>query len=954
MSPVALATSRLIAGTEHVPDARRARVCVVDTDARFGSFAARVLAPHCEVAVFDDGDVALAALREGRAELVFASAALPRSGGRSWLQRLRADTGTRGLPVVLTGEGDEPAGEPCAEDMLADDFCLKPLSARELVARVRAHLAHARVRRDAEARVLESEERFRHMAEHSPLLFWLSEADGRCSYLNERWYEFTGQSHAQSLGHGWLDAVHPADQAEVRREFGAIMHRQTGGRLNYRLRRHDGVYRWMLDSVRPRFIQGRFAGCVGSLIDITDEREEREVLARSRRHLEMALHAGRIGTFEWDIPSGQVLCSPELEALYGLETGAFEKSYRAWLQRIVPEDAAGFEAMLRACFEQRTEEVGYEFRILMPDGTRRWFEGKWRCAFSPNGRPRSMAGIQIDIDERKRSELNARFRNALNEALALLSDPASILRTTAAALGAHLQADECGFYSMHESGLPAACEHRWRPAWGDAAAGDGAAGFFDACFWTPAETARAGGQHVTHLDDVRLLDAEASAASLAGGVGAWAIAPFTREGRWIAALRVVSAQPRPWHATELALIETVLARVWPLVERARSEQAVAAAEAKIRESEERLRATIEAAQLGTWSFYPATGSMLCDARCRELFGLPEESEPGYASLLARVCPGDRERVDQAFRRALLPASGGAYDQEFRVAGPRDGDAPRWLRSSGRVFFESERPLRFLGTTVDITDVVQARETIAERRAELERLVAERTARLQETIAELESFSYSISHDLRAPLRAMTNFGELLAEECGDRIGPEGQDYLRRIIAASHRMDRLTQDVLVYSRVSRTELPLLPVDMQALVEGIVESYPQFHASRAEIVVRGPLPRVLGNEAALVQCVSNLLSNAVKFVAAGVRPRVEVSAELSGGRARICVQDNGIGIEEAARAKIFGIFERLHTGYEGTGIGLAVVRRAIERMGGAVSVSSGPGQGSRFCLELNPAS
>jgi PAS domain S-box-containing protein len=517
------------------------------------------------------------------------------------------------------------------------------------------------------------------------------------------------------------------------------------------------------------------------------------------------------------------MCSPELEALYGIAPGAFEKTYRAWLQRIVPEDAAGLEAMLRACFEQRTEEVGYEFRILMPNGTRRWFEGKWRCAFAPNGRPRRLAGIQVDIDDRKRSELNARFRSTLNEALSLISDPESILESAAGALGAYLQVDECAFFAMGPAGRPVECEHRWRAENSLVRDAGGCSGF-----WTPDELARAGGQHVTHLDDSRRLAPSAATASLAAGIGAWAIAPFAREGRWIASLRLVSAQPRVWHATELALIEMVLARVWPLVERARSERAVAAAEAKIR------------------------------------------------------------------------------------------------------------------------------QTLAERRAELERLVAERTARLQDTVAELESFSYSISHDLRAPLRAMTGFGELLAEEYGDRIGPEGRDYLRRIITASRRMDRLTQDVLVYSRVSRTELPLVPVDLEALVTGIVESYPQFHAELADVIVRGPFPRVLGNEAALMQCVSNLMSNAVKFVAPGVRPRVEVSAETLGERVRLAVLDNGIGIPPEARGKIFGIFERLHNGYEGTGIGLAVVRRAMERMGGSVDFCSEPGKGSRFCLELTLAS
>jgi signal transduction histidine kinase len=339
-----------------------------------------------------------------------------------------------------------------------------------------------------------------------------------------------------------------------------------------------------------------------------------------------------------------------------------------------------------------------------------------------------------------------------------------------------------------------------------------------------------------------------------------------------------------------------------------------------------------------------------DARCQELFRLPPGEEPGYQTFLASIHEDDRERVHQAVQCALLPVSGGAFDQEYRIAaGPT-----RWLRSSGRVFFEGGRPVRFLGTAFDITDLVKARETLAERRGELEQLVAERTARLQDTITELESFSYSISHDLRAPLRAMQSFAELLSEECGTGIGAEGRDYLRRIITASGRMDRLIQDVLVYSRVSRTELTLVPVDLQTLVDGIVESYPQFQTDHADIVIHGRLPCVLGNEAALMQCVANLVGNAIKFVAPGVRPRVEIMAEIAGLRVRLCVQDNGIGIAAEARTKIFGIFQRFNTAYEGTGIGLAVVRRAAERMGGEVSFTSEPGAGSRFCLDLALAS
>lgn len=248
---------------------------------------------------------------------------------------------------------------------------------------------------------------------------------------------------------------------------------------------------------------------------------------------------------------------------------------------------------------------------------------------------------------------------------------------------------------------------------------------------------------------------------------------------------------------------------------------------------------------------------------------------------------------------------------------------------------------------------ESQAQLAEHAQRLEERVQERTARLQETISELESFSYSISHDMRAPLRAMQSFAQILAEDCGDRIGTEGRDYIRRIIGASDRMDRLIQDVLTYSRATRNEVKLEPVNVEALVDGILESYPHFQPPHARIEVRRPLARVIANEASLTQCLSNLVGNAIKFVAPGVTPRVEIWTETLGGRVRVYVRDNGIGIEPDAHEKIFHIFYQLDRSYEGTGIGLAVVRKAAERMGGRIGLASAPGQGTTFHLDLPAA-
>jgi PAS domain S-box-containing protein len=243
----------------------------------------------------------------------------------------------------------------------------------------------------------------------------------------------------------------------------------------------------------------------------------------------------------------------------------------------------------------------------------------------------------------------------------------------------------------------------------------------------------------------------------------------------------------------------------------------------------------------------------------------------------------------------------------------------------------------------------AHEQLASRAVHLEKLVEQRTSKLNETIGDLETFSYSIVHDMRAPLRAMSNFARLLAEECGP-VNATAKDYVRRITTASERMDRLIQEVLNYSRVARPDLPLNSLDAGALLRGMVATYPSFQPPAAEIEMDGEFPFVRANEAALTQCFSNLLGNAVKFVEPGVIPHVRVWAETHADRVRLFFHDNGIGIDKDAHEKIFQMFQRLSKRFEGTGIGLTIVKKAIEKMGGRVGLESEPGAGSTFWLDL----
>lgn len=271
-----------------------------------------------------------------------------------------------------------------------------------------------------------------------------------------------------------------------------------------------------------------------------------------------------------------------------------------------------------------------------------------------------------------------------------------------------------------------------------------------------------------------------------------------------------------------------------------------------------------------------------------------------------------------------------------------------------------KPERFLSVSRDVTEQAETERALSESRKklethahDLERHVRERTLTLQQTVSELEAFSYSISHDMRAPLRAMQSFAALIQEDHASNLDATGHDYLRRIINAAERMDRLIRDILVFSRLARNELPMDAVELPRLLSDILESYPQFGRDRAQIQINLPFPKVWGNEAALTQCFSNLIDNAVKFVPAGVLPKIEIWAEVLGNTVRIAVKDNGIGIDPRFHAKVFGIFYQHDPKFEGTGIGLAVVRKAAERMGGSVTVESAAGQGSTFYVEIRRA-
>jgi signal transduction histidine kinase len=248
-------------------------------------------------------------------------------------------------------------------------------------------------------------------------------------------------------------------------------------------------------------------------------------------------------------------------------------------------------------------------------------------------------------------------------------------------------------------------------------------------------------------------------------------------------------------------------------------------------------------------------------------------------------------------------------------------------------------------------LIQIAKTSENRRQEL----IKKNAELEQAYHDLETFSYSLSHDVRGPLRAINGFSQMVLEDHREKLAGEGEELMQRVVSAAQRMDRLVNDVLALSRLSQTEVRPERVDLESTLEMILRGRPDLQPPKAEIHISKPLLPVTGDQGSLAQCLENLLGNAVKFVNPGSKPQVRISTHSVGDRVRIWIEDNGIGIPPEGVEKIFKPFQRLHRqeDYEGTGIGLAIVQKAVQRMGGAVGVESEVGKGSRFWVELPSA-
>lgn len=374
------------------------------------------------------------------------------------------------------------------------------------------------------------------------------------------------------------------------------------------------------------------------------------------------------------------------------------------------------------------------------------------------------------------------------------------------------------------------------------------------------------------------------------------------------------------------------------------------AENALRKNEALLRQAEEIVRMGSWDQNLVTGEVRWSEGMHRILGAKSVS-PSMQRLLQAIPECDRIAVEALIARALNSGQEFRADHRLRTV---DGEE-RSVRMLGRAQCDSfGRPLRLFGTLVDVTETQHIAEELKTYREDLERLVAERTAKLLQAVRELESFSYTVSHDLNAPLRAINGYSCALIDDCGAHLPPEGRAYLERIIGATHRMGLLIDGLLTLSRVIRRDMQYRECDLSAMARDVVAQLQAGGGNRSvQCVIRRGITAE-GDPALIRLMLENLIGNAWKFTRDCEHAIIEFDVMQQPDETVFLVRDNGIGFEMQYAETLFRPFHRLHgwDEYEGTGIGLATVQRIVQQHGGRIWAESSPGHGAVFYFTLGP--
>lgn len=751
-------------------------------------------------------------------------------------------------------------------------------------------------------RLRESESRFRAIFDGVNDPIFLHDPDsGRIVDVNARACQLYGYSRdelcAARIG-DLSENVAPYTEVEALQWFERVRHGETPV-FEWRGRHRGGRLLWLEVSLCRADVEG--SSLVLATVRSIEERKRVEAeLRRSEENLNRAQALAKIGSWFLDIRAGRLEWSDQTCRIFGVQPG-IPLAVDDFTRRVHPDDAPLVLSAWNAALAEGHYDI--EHRIVVA-GAVKWVRERAEVQLDGDGRPVEGLGTVQDITERRQLE---EAQRQLLKRLDTVANASPALFWTA--------------------GLDKGCDwfnDRWLEFTGHSMDEELGDGWIRGVHRDDRELCRK--LYAGYFDERRPFSME------------YRLRRADGEYRWL----LNRGMPR--HDADGEFVGYIGSCLDITDERSVQEA--------LWESEERLRLALQAAGQGLYDADVQGGAMTVSSEYARMLGYdPGTFTEDRNSWRARIHPEDADRVVELLERYL---TGGvaAYAVEYRLKTACGGW--KWILSVGEVVDRSPdgTPLRMIGTHTDISARKDTELALQNLNAELEQRVAERTAQFEAANRELESFSYSVSHDLKAPLRGIDGYSQILIEDYQQRLDDEGRRFLANIRRGVAQMHQLIEDMLAYSRMERRALDSRDVDLQALAGAVIASRGGDGQRPVHVELRIPPLEIRADRDGLTLVLRNLLENALKFTRERAEAWIELGARDEGDRIVLWVKDNGIGFDMKYHDRIFEIFQRLHRAedYPGTGVGLALVKKAMQRMGGRVWAESMPGEGATFYLEL----